>query len=206
MREVVLLIFFYMCYDVPMADEKKELSFDERLLDTRTILVTGEIDKDQSESFVQSLLVLNQMSETKPIYVLIDSPGGDVDAAYAMVDMMGYIKAPVFTVGMGLVASAGALLLLGVEKQRRFGLTHSHYLLHQPLSEFEGVATDIAIHAKQLEYIREVINEHISRETGKELAIVARDTERDFWLNAEEAIAYGLITRVIKSSSELPKK
>ncbi len=189
-----------------MAEDKKELSFDERLLETRSILVTGEINKEQSDSFIQSLLVLNQISQTKAIYVLIDSPGGDVDAAYAMVDMMAYIKAPVFTIGMGLVASAGALLLLGVDKKHRFGLAHSHYLLHQPLSGFEGVATDIAIHAAQLEKTRVLINEHIAAETGRDIETVARDTDRDFWLSADEAIDYGLINSIIKSSAELPKK
>jgi len=138
--------------------------------------------------------------------VYIDSPGGDVDAGFAIFDMIRFIKPPVYTVGMGLVASAGALILLAAPKNRRLGLPNSHYLIHQPLSGIKGVATDIEIHAKEIEKIRAKINALIAEETGKDVADVAKDTDRDYWLSADEAVNYGLILQVIKTRSDLPKK
>ena len=120
-----------------------------------------------------------------------------MDAGYAIFDMIRFIKAPVYCIGMGLVASAGALILLAADKTRRLGLPNSHYLIHQPLSGINGVATDIEIHAKELEKTRAKINDLIAQETGKPLAQVQLDTDRDYWLNAEEAKEYGLIDKVV---------
>ena len=120
--------------------------------------------------------------------------------------MIRFIKPPVYTIGMGLVASAGALILLAASKNHRIGLPNSHYLIHQPLSGIKGVATDIEIHAKEIEKIRVKINALIAEETGKDVADVAKDTDRDYWLSAEEAASYGLILQVIKTRSDLPKK
>ena len=106
---------------------------------------------------------------------------------------------------MGLVASAGALILLAAQKNYRLGLPNSHYLIHQPLSGIKGVATDIEIHAKEIEKMRVKINMLIAAETGKAESEVAKDTDRDYWLNADEAAAYGLIMDVIKSRNDLPK-
>ena len=178
----------------------------QKFLNTRQIILSGEVNKELAEKVIRQLLILEADSASKPIYVYIDSPGGDVDAGFAIFDMIRFIKPPVYTIGMGLVASAGALILLAAPKNYRLGLPNSHYLIHQPLSGIKGVATDIEIHAKEIEKIRVKINTLIAEETGKNVAEVAKDTDRDYWLSADEAAAYGLILQVIKTRSDLPKK
>ena len=178
----------------------------QKFLNTRQIILSGEVNKELAEKVIRQLLILESDSASKPIYVYIDSPGGDVDAGFAIFDMIRFIKPPVYTIGMGLVASAGALILLAASKNYRLGLPNSHYLIHQPLSGIKGVATDIEIHAKEIEKIRAKINALIAEETGKDVAEVAKDTDRDYWLSADEAAAYGLILQVIKTRSDLPKK
>ena len=178
----------------------------QKFLNTRQIILSGEVNKDLAEKVIRQLLILEADSASKPIYVYIDSPGGDVDAGFAIFDMIRFIKPPVYTIGMGLVASAGALILLAAPKNYRLGLPNSHYLIHQPLSGIKGVATDIEIHAKEIEKIRVKINALIAEETGKDVADVAKDTDRDYWLSADEAVNYGLILQVIKTRSDLPKK
>ena len=175
-----------------------------RFLKTRQILLTGEIDKALSEKIIRQLLIL-EADGNKPIYLFIDSPGGDADAGYGIFDMIRFINAPVYTIGMGLVASAAALVLLASPKDRRAALPNSHFLIHQPLSGIKGVATEIEIHAKELEKMRERINKLIAEETGKPLAQVAKDTDRDCWLNAEEALSYGLVSKILASRKDLKK-
>ncbi len=173
-----------------------------KMLRTRTILLSGEINKALAERVVRQLLLLEDTSD-EPVRAFIDSPGGDADAGFAIFDMMRFIKPPVTTIGMGLVASAGALILLAAPKERRLGLPNSHYLIHQPLSGMRGVATDIEIHAKEIERMRGRINRLISEETGKPLEEVEKDTDRDFWMNADEASQYGLISRIVRERSEV---
>ncbi|HAP44783.1 MAG: ATP-dependent Clp protease proteolytic subunit [Spirochaetes bacterium GWD1_61_31] len=174
----------------------------ERMLDTRTIILSGQVDKVLAERVVRQLILLEARSH-EPIRIMIDSPGGDVDAGYAIFDMARFINAPVWMIGMGLVASAGALILLAAPKQQRLALPNSHYLIHQPLSGLRGVATDIEIHARELERTRDRINKLIVAETGQSLERVVKDTDRDYWMNAEEAVAYGLVSRVVRNRSEL---
>ena len=173
-----------------------------KFLKTRQILLSGEVNKALAEKIIRQLLILEADSE-EPIYIFIDSPGGDVDAGYAIFDMIRFVKAPVYCIGMGLVASAGALILLAADKSRRLGLPNSHYLIHQPLSGIKGVATDIEIHAREIEKTLAKINALIADETGKELAQVEKDTDRDYWMSATEALDYGLISKVISSRNEL---
>jgi ATP-dependent Clp protease protease subunit len=181
---------------------KDQNPFMEKMLRTRTIILSGEINKPLAERVVRQLLLLEDMGDD-PIKVFIDSPGGDADAGYAIVDMMRFVKPDVITIGMGLVASAGALILLGSPKEHRIGLPNSHYLIHQPLSGMRGVATDIEIHAREIERMRERINKLIAEETGKPMDQVEKDTDRDFWMNADEAIEYGLIAKIVQRRSEL---
>lgn len=181
--------------------DKDSIGFMEKMLKTRTILLSGEINKSLAERVVRQLLLLEDLSD-EPVRVFIDSPGGDADAGFAILDMMRFVKPPVFTIGMGLVASAGALILLAAPKERRLGLPNSHYLIHQPLSGMRGVATDIEIHAKEIERMRGRINLLISEETDKPLEQVEKDTDRDFWMNSEEALDYGLISRIIVNRNE----
>ncbi|HOX13403.1 MAG TPA: ATP-dependent Clp protease proteolytic subunit [Spirochaetia bacterium] len=174
----------------------------ERFLKTRTILLSGEVNKETAEKVISRLLLLESQSDD-PIRVLIDSPGGDVDAGYAIFDMARFVKPQVWMIGMGLVASAGALILLAAPKERRVGLPNSHYLIHQPLSGLRGVATDIEIHAREIERTRDRINKLIAQETGQDLERVQKDTDRDYWMTAEEAVAYGLISRTVNRRDEL---
>jgi len=183
-------------------NEKKEDAISEKFLKTRTILISGEINKKCAEKAVMQMLLLEADNDS-PIKILIDSPGGDVDAGYAIFDMARFIKPDIYMIGMGLVASAGALILLAAPKERRFGLPNSHYLIHQPLSGIRGVATEIEIHAKELEKTRQKINKLIADETGKDIKQVEEDTDRDFWLSAEEALEYGLISKIVSNRNEL---
>ena len=192
-----------------MADKEKEKGKDqemeaasEKMLKTRTIILSGEVNKELAEKVVKQLLLLEADSD-EPIKVFIDSPGGDVDAGFAIFDMIRFVKPEVYTVGMGLVASAGALILLAAPKERRLGLPNSHYLIHQPLSGMRGVATDIEIHAKELEKLRVKLNNLIAEETGQKLDRVEKDTDRDYWMSADEAGDYGLISKIITKRSEL---
>lgn len=174
----------------------------QRLLKTRTILLSGEINKPQAQRVISRLVLFEDASD-EPIKVFIDSPGGDADAGYAIFDMMRFVKPPVYMIGMGLVASAAAIILLAAPKERRIALPNSHYLIHQPLSGMRGVATEIEIHAREIARMRIRINKLIAAETGQALDKVEKDTDRDYWMTAEEAVDYGLVSRVVTKRSEL---
>jgi len=175
-----------------------------KFLKTRQILLSGEINKASAERVIRQLLVLEADSDVEPIKIFIDSPGGDADAGFAIFDMIRFIKSPVYTIGMGLVASAASIVLIAAPAKNRFGLPNSHYLIHQPLSGIKGVATEIEIHALELEKMRVKINELIAIETGLPVEKISKDTDRDFWMTAPEAKDYNLISKVIVSRKELP--
>ena len=188
-------------------DEKKKSgakpdALAEKFLKTRQILLSGEINKELAQAVNKQLLLL-ESDGTKPIYIYIDSPGGDVSAGFAIFDMIRFVNAPVVLIGNGLIASAAALILLAVPKERRVGLPHSSYLIHQPLSEMRGVATDLQIQAEEMAKTRALLNKIIAEQTGKDEKQVKKDTERDYWLTADEAQEYGLISKVISSRKEL---
>ncbi len=184
--------------------EGEQEALSQKMLKTRTILLSGEINKELAEKVIKQLLLLEADSDD-PIKVFIDSPGGDADAGFAIYDMMRFIKPDVYTVGMGLVASAGSIILLAAPADKRIALPNSHYLIHQPLSGIRGVATEIEIHANELEKLRVKINKLISGETGKSVEKVSVDTDRDFWMNAEEALEYNLVSKIISTREELEK-
>ena len=174
----------------------------DRLLKTRSLLLSGEVNKDSADRLIKDMIVL-ESERSDPIWIFINSPGGDVDAGFAIYDMARFVSCPVYMVGMGLVASAAALILLAVPAERRIGLPNSSYLIHQPLSEMRGNATEIEIHAMQMEKMKAKLNSIIAEATGKSLEVVSQDTDRDHWLDAEEAKAYGLISKVVKSREAL---
>ena len=174
----------------------------QQFLKTRTVLLTGEVNKSLAERVIRQVLLLEQENE-EPIKVFIDSPGGDADAGFAILDMMRFVKPSVIMIGMGLVASAGAIILLASPKEQRFALPNSRYLIHQPAAGFRGVATEIEIHAREMDLMRQKANELIASETGKSVADVEKDTDRDYWMSAEEAIAYGLVGKVVHSQDDL---
>jgi ATP-dependent Clp protease protease subunit len=173
-----------------------------KMLKTRTILLSGEIRKGLAEKTIRQLLLMEATGD-EPVRIFIDSPGGDADAGYAIFDMIRFINPPVWTIGMGLVASAAAIIQLAAPKERRLGLPNSHYLIHQPLSGIRGVATDIEIHARELEKLRAKINRLIAEETGNPAEQVEKDTDRDYWMSAQEAVKYGLINKVIINRDEM---
>ena len=190
-------------------EEKKEKkgsgsdSLMERLLKSRQIVVSGEVNEDLVEKIVKQLLVLEADSD-KPIYLYIDSPGGSIDDGFGLYDMIRFINAPVYTIGMGLIASMGVTLFLSVPKERRFSLPNSHFLIHQPLmGGSRGVATDIEITAQEITKSRETLTQLIADATGKDFETVKKDTERDHWLTAKEALDYGIAGKIITSRSEL---
>lgn len=173
-----------------------------QFLKTRTVLLTGEINKNLAERVVRQVLLLEQESD-QPIKVFIDSPGGDADAGFAILDMMRFVRPPINMIGMGLVASAGAIVLLAAPRERRFALPNSRYLIHQPMAGFRGVGTEIEIHAREIDLMRRKMNDLISQETGKPIGEVEQDTDRDYWMGAEEALAYGLVGTIIHSQDDL---
>lgn len=187
-------------------EQKKEQvpdpALQDKLLKTRSIMVSGEINKDSADAFIKQLLVLDSESNEK-ITVYINSPGGDVDAGYAMFDMVRFVSSPVLMVGCGLVASAAALLYLAVGKDRRYALPNSSYLIHQPMSGMKGVATDIQIHARQMVKLRAKLDGVIAEQTGKSVEEVSRDTERDHWLDSAEAQAYGIVGKIVTRKTDL---
>lgn len=192
---------------MPDTEEEKKPAvqdpqINEKLLKTRSIMLSGEINKESAELVIKQLLVLEGESND-PVRIFINSPGGDVDAGYAIFDMVRFVTCPVIMIGMGLVASAAALVLLAVPAERRLALPNSTYLIHQPMSGMKGVATDIEIHALHLEKLRTKLDALIASETGKSAEQVNKDTERDHWLSSSEALSYGLVSRIITTRGEL---
>ncbi|NCD07631.1 MAG: ATP-dependent Clp protease proteolytic subunit [Spirochaetia bacterium] len=191
-----------------MSEEKKEVKtqdpqMNERLLKTRSIMLSGEINKESAEKIISQLLVLEADDSEKDIKIYINSPGGDVDAGYAIYDMVRFIEPKVIMIGAGLVASAASLVLLAVPAERRVGLPNSTYLIHQPMSGMKGVATAIEIYSKQIDRLREKLDKVIADATNKSIEQVKKDTERDHWLFSDEAKEYGLISRIVEKRSDL---
>jgi ATP-dependent Clp protease protease subunit len=181
------------------APEKME---EQLLFKSRYVMIFGEIDDKMAQATCRRLLALSQESDA-PITLLISSPGGHVESGDAIHDMIRFVRAPVTVIGTGWVASAGTHIYLAVPKERRFALPNTRFMIHQPAGGAGGQASDIAIQAREIIRTRERIAAVIARETGQPLARVAVDIERDFWMGTEEAIAYGLVSRVIERQSEL---
>lgn len=189
-----------------MENEKKayapDPSITDKLLKTRTVLLSGEISQDKADEICRQLLVLDSESQD-PVYVYINSPGGDVDSGFAIYDMIRFISSPVTVIGMGLVASAAALIFLSVPLERRVGFADSTYLIHQPLSKLRGVAIDVSSYAEKISKLRKKLDQLIADATGKTCEEVEKDTERDHWMSAEEAISYGIVSRIVTSKADI---
>lgn len=188
---------------VPMVIEQTnrgERSYDiySRLLKERIIFLTGEINDQIADLVVAQLLFLEAEDPNKDIQIYINSPGGVVTSGLAIYDTIQYIKCDVSTTVMGMAASMGAILLLAGTKGKRFALPNSEVMIHQPLGGAQGQATDIKIHAEKILETRERLNKIISERTGQPLEKVEIDTERDFYLNAEAALKYGIIDKIIE--------
>lgn len=177
-----------------------ERSYDiySRLLKDRIIFLGGPIDDHVANLVIAQLLFLEAEDPDKDIHLYINSPGGVVTAGMAIYDTMQYIKAPVSTICVGQAASMGALLLSGGERGKRFSLTHSRIMIHQPLGGFQGQATDIHIHAQEILKMKKRLNEIIAENSGQSLEKVESDTERDYFMSGEEAKSYGIIDDIIE--------
>jgi len=168
----------------------------------RFVLVFGEINHSLARATCERLIALAQDSAA-PIHVLISSPGGHVESGDAIHDLIRFVRAPVTTVGTGWVASAGTHIFLAAPKERRVCLPNTRFMIHQPGGGAGGPATDMAIQAKELLRTRERLARVIAKQTDQALKKVLADMERDFWMSAEEAIEYGLVSRVIERHDEL---
>ncbi len=168
-----------------------------RLLSDRIIILADEVNDVTASLIVAQMLFLEAQDPDKDIYFYINSPGGSVSAGLAIYDTMNYIKCDVSTICMGMAASMGAFLLSGGAKGKRYALPNAEIMIHQPLGGTRGQATDIKIHADHILRTRERLNKLLASHTGKPLSDIERDTERDNFLTAEEAVEYGLIDKVI---------
>ena len=177
-----------------------ERSYDifSRLLNDRIIFLADEVNDVTANLIVAQMLYLEATDPDKDISLYINSPGGSVTAGMAIYDTMQYIKCDVSTICIGMAASMGAFLLSSGAKGKRFALPNSEVMIHQPLGGFQGQATDIKIHADWILRTKQNLNSILSRNTGKPLEIIERDTERDNFMTAEQAAAYGLIDKVIE--------
>ena len=173
-----------------------------RMLKSRTVLVAGTVTQDMAEKVISQLFILNNDSHD-PIKMVITSPGGHVDSGYAIHDVMQCIESPVHTIGAGWVASIAVPILFGGDKGKRFSLPNTRYLLHQPSGGAGGQASDIRIEALEILKIRARINKLIADETGQTVEKIAKDSDRNFWMNAEEALAYGLVSKIVSKLDEI---
>jgi len=189
--------------DRPESNAKTENLIEKLSFKSRFVLVFGEINHDSARAVCERLIVLAQDSDA-PIRVLVSSPGGHVESGDAIHDVIRFIRAPVTTVGTGWVASAGTHIFLAAPKERRFCLPNTRFMIHQPAGGLGGHATDIAIQAKEILKTRERVARVIANETGQPLSRILSDIDRDFWMTAEEAIGYGIVSRIVQTHRELP--
>jgi len=192
---------------IPMVIEQSgrgERAYDiySRLLKERIIFLVGPIGDGMANLVVAQLLFLESENPDKDIHLYINSPGGSVSAGMAIYDTMQFIKAEVSTLCTGLAASMGAFLLCAGEKGKRFCLPNSRVMIHQPSGGFSGQASDIEIHAKEVLYLKRKLNEMMAVHTGQPIEAIERDTDRDNFMGAEDAVKYGLVDRVLKYRTE----
>ncbi|MGO1081089.1 ATP-dependent Clp protease proteolytic subunit [Inquilinus sp. CA228] len=185
----------------PEKEKKEELGpqIGNILFKNRTVLLFGEISMKLAQAISAQLLALAADDEKKPIRLVINSPGGHVEAGDTIHDMIRFIGAPVKVIGTGWVASAGAHIYLAAKKENRFALPNTRFLLHQPSGGAGGRAVDIDIEAREIIKMRRRLNEIIAKETGQPIEKVERDTDRNYWMSAEEAKEYGLVAKIIDS-------
>ncbi len=177
-----------------------------RLLKDRIIFLGTPIDDNVANTVIAQLLFLDADDPDKDIYLYVNSPGGVVTAGLAIYDTMNYLKSPVSTICIGQAASMGALLLGAGTKGKRFSLPHARIMIHQPIGGFQGQATDIEIHAKEILKLKDTLNQILSKHTGQPIEKIATDTERDFFMSGEDAKQYGLIDEVITKVRSVKKE
>ena len=202
-----------MIFDMPFVEKQNEGAGEEKekqqggdliskLLKTRTVMVTDEVTKKMAQQIMTQLLLLEAENDDD-IKMYINSPGGDADAGFAIFDMMRFVKPKIKAICAGVAASAAVIILLGSRKENRFSLPNARVLIHQPSTGIHGTAADIQIEATEILKCREKINRLISVETGQTMGKVESDTKRNFWMSAEEAFKYGLVSKIIQTSDDL---
>ncbi|MBE2984565.1 ATP-dependent Clp endopeptidase proteolytic subunit ClpP [Campylobacter sp. RM9344] len=194
-----------MSYYVPVVVERTsrgERSYDiySRLLKDRIVMLSGEIEDGMAASIVAQLLFLEAEDPEKDIYLYINSPGGVITSGFSIYDTMNYIKPDVCTICIGQAASMGAFLLSCGAPGKRYALPNSRIMIHQPLGGARGQATDIEIHAREILRLKEILNDTLAKNTGQKLSKIAKDTERDLFMSAQEAKDYGLIDKILEKS------
>ena len=176
---------------------------DRQIMESRTLLITGPVTDKLAQFCAARLIVMDRLDPERPITVIINSPGGSADSGFAIYDMLRFVTPPIRTVVNGLCASAAILIQLAAEKKERFTLGESRFLIHQPSTTGHGSASDLDITAREIIKLRERYNKIIADRTGQSPDKVLADARRDFWLNAKEAVDYGLVAKVLKKRSEL---
>jgi ATP-dependent Clp protease protease subunit len=189
---------------IPMVIEQSgrgERAYDiySRLLKERVVFLVGPVTEVTANLIVAQLLFLESENPDKDIFFYINSPGGSVSAGLAIYDTMQFIKPDVSTLCVGQAASMGALLLAAGDKDKRFALPNSRVMIHQPMGGFQGQASDVEIHAKEILFLRGRLNDILVRHTGKTLEVIEHDTDRDFFMGAEDAVKYGIVDKVLTS-------
>jgi ATP-dependent Clp protease, protease subunit len=172
------------------------------LYKSRTVLIFGEIDMRLAERVTAQITAFASESD-KPIRIIINSPGGHVESGDTVHDMIKFCGVPVKVIGTGWVASSGAHIFLGAEKENRLCLPNTRFLLHQPTGGVRGQASDIEIEAEEIIKMRERVNRIIARETGQTYERIEKDTQRNFWMSAEQAVEYGIVSRIIKNTADV---
>ncbi|MBI1817369.1 MAG: ATP-dependent Clp protease proteolytic subunit [Deltaproteobacteria bacterium] len=175
----------------------------QKLLESRNLILGQEINDEVTQRMITQLLLLEAMDATKDIRLFINSPGGSADGGFAIFDAIRFIKPPVKTIAVGLVASAATIVLIAAKKEHRFAFSHCRLLIHQPSTQLHGSAADIDITAQEILKLRDKANQLIAAETGQTVQKVATDTNRDYWMGPDEGKKYGLIHKIVRTRDEL---
>ena len=183
--------------------KKKRPAINDRLLDSRTMIIAEEVSDVLYRKVATMLTLLERKDKAAPITVFVNSPGGSADSGFAIYDLFRFSPCPIITVANGVVASSAVLIFLGGEQGKRVTMQNARFLLHQPSTATRGQASDIDITAKEISKIRRRYNEIVAESTGRDFALVEKDSDRDFWLSAREAVDYKLAVKVVEKRSDL---
>ncbi len=192
------------CDDCDNKDEDKKNgnALEQEMLKTRSIMISEEVSEELAKKVYAQLLLMNQRSNEDPIYIYINSPGGDADSGFGIYDMLKFIEAPVITVVCGLCASAAVTIFLGADNGKNYSTPNSRFLLHQPSTGVQGSASDMEITANEINKTRERYNAIVSEVSGKSMEQLKKDADRDFWMSPEEAVEYGLVSKIISKREQ----
>jgi ATP-dependent Clp protease protease subunit len=190
------------CPEEKENDQPQQEGFGQKLLKSRTVLLTGEVDQELAERIMAQLMILDADSHD-PIRMIITSQGGHVDSGFAIHDMMRFVESDIHAIGAGWVASIAVPILFGAKKEHRMALPNTRFLLHQPSGGAGGQLQDIRIEAQEMLKIREHLNQLIADETGQPIERIRKDSDRNYWMSADEAKEYGIITKVVSAVSDV---